>query len=225
MKELIGIVLFGLFGFALWKTRQVATTAPRCPTLDELGAINDDILGGKTDLADAENLAKSYDAIPGCDAASTSIRATILAKKSAGVSTEAPPLIYKVAPGLVAKTPPVDPGILLAVPGLGESVDPLSVEALPGSIRTDVQRLLATPRGEWTATDLAIYGALTGVGKPPSPGCEGLQEGQILDDWFSRKVYVCNPSLDEWKAGVRKTVLAEHPDNALSLLFAHAGGA
>jgi hypothetical protein len=232
MKELIGIFLVGLFGFAIWKTRQVATTAPRCPTVDELEAINRDIFEGKTDLVDAENLAKSYDAIAGCDAASASIRATILAKKSTGTSTSTPPILMVDTSLLPSdgKKAPIDVDLLvppakyskeLGAHLLEKTIDPLSVAALSSPVREDVQRILSKPASEWTGADKAIYGALMGVGAPPSPGCEGLQHGEILADWFARKVFVCNPSLDEWKAGVRKTVLAEHPDNAVGVIYAH----
>lgn len=90
MIKWIGAVLVVLFGFAVWKTHQAATTVPRCPTVDELDGIGRDILSGKTDLVDAENLAKSYDAVPGCGAAASSIRSAIAVKKATGTSTKTP---------------------------------------------------------------------------------------------------------------------------------------
>jgi hypothetical protein len=222
MKEVIGIVLLGLFGIAIWKTRQVATTAPRCPTVAELEAINRDVFDGTTDLADAENLARSYDAIAGCEAAAASIRASVLAKKSTATSTKTPTsTTVSAAPGR-AKLP-VDVDLLVAAPAytretgdylLSKTLDPLSVDMLSSPIRENVRYLIGKPRAEWTPSDLAMYGALAGVGKPPSPGCGGLQEGQIVDDWFARRAFQCGT-----------TVLADHPDNALAALFAHSGGA
>lgn len=156
MKELIGIFLVGLFGFAIWKTRQVATTAPRCPTVDELEAINRDILEGKTDLVDAENLARSYDAIAGCDAASASIRATILAKKSTGTSTAVPTSTTK------ATLMPIDPHLLLAsaIPLVGEvtdmTIDGLSAADADGALRMVVRDYANRAGMDWSDNDRLV---------------------------------------------------------------------
>lgn len=154
------------------------------------------------------------------------IRATILAVKSKGTLAKAPDASFSltVSPDLVGKAPVVDPGILLVDTSYGKEIDALSIDALSSPLREDAKRLLATPRGEWSATDLAIYKTLTGAGGTPSEGCGGLPEGEILLDWFSRKAFVCNPSLDELEAGVRKTFLADHPDNAYDVLRKHYFG-